>query len=66
MIDKDGPERFGGGKLQDYAINSNTEGRKFVTNITKEKPESMPPEITSSTCLMGLAEKDSGNNNSSI
>ena len=60
MIDKDCQERFGGGRLQDYAINSNTEGRKFVTNITKDKSDTIPPEMTSNTCLESLRQKDSG------
>lgn len=60
MIDKDCQNRFGGGRLQDYAINSNTEGRKFVTNITKDKADTIPPEITTNTCLENLKQKDSG------
>lgn len=60
LIDKDSTERFGGGRLQDYAINSNTEGGKFVTNIAREKLDTLPPERTAGTCLEDLKSTESG------
>ena len=36
--------RFGGGRLQDYIINSNTNGDAFVNNIVQDKATMVPPE----------------------
>lgn len=35
LIDKGPREKFGGGRLQDYVINSNTYANKFATNVTE-------------------------------
>lgn len=47
-------ERFGGGRLQDYVINSNTFINKFVTNVVDEKPDNLPPEKVRGTQLEKL------------
>jgi hypothetical protein len=44
LIDKDNDDRFGGGRLQDYQINSNTHANKFVTNVTNDKLTTIPKE----------------------
>lgn len=44
IIDKSTPDRFGGGRLQDYAINSNTFANKFASNVLDEKFDTLPPE----------------------
>jgi hypothetical protein len=54
IFDSAPPERFGGGRLQDYIINSNTFGGKFVTNIVQDKPNVIPPEKASGTILESL------------
>jgi len=54
MFDASCPERFGGGRLQDYVINSNTFGGKFVTNIVQDRPNVIPPEKASGTILETL------------
>ena len=51
MFDASSPQRFGGGRLQDYVINSNTFGGKFVTNIVQDRPHVLPPEKASGTVL---------------
>jgi hypothetical protein len=51
LFDSSPPERFGGGRLQDYVINSNTFGGKFVTNVVQDKPNVIPPERASGTVL---------------
>jgi hypothetical protein len=66
IFDVSSKSRFGGGRLQDYKvrdepisftssfqkqINSNTNGAKFVTNITHDRPNVLPPEIASGTPL---------------
>jgi len=60
MIDRDNVDRFGGGHLQDYVINSNTFGRNFVTNITKDKPDSFPSDKIFNTCLQDLTRTETG------
>lgn len=45
VIDRGSLERFGGGRLQDYSINSNTFAVKFATNVLDDKYESLPPEV---------------------
>lgn len=42
-------ERIGGGRLQDYIINSNTWINKFATNVLDEKPDNLPPETMKGT-----------------
>jgi hypothetical protein len=44
VIDAGTMERIGGGRLQDYVINSNTWINKFATNVTEEKLNNLPPE----------------------
>lgn len=56
MIDKGNLERFGGGRLQDYAINSNTWAGKFVTNVIADKGDNLPPESIEGTILEKLRE----------
>lgn len=51
IIDKSPTERFGGGRLHDYVINSNTYGSQFVNVICEEKLNKEPPETISGTCL---------------
>lgn len=46
--------RFGGGRLSDYILNSNTFAGKFVTNVTGEKLNVVPKEITENTILTEL------------
>ena len=53
IIDKGPRNKFGGGKLQDYAINSNTFANKFASNVLEDKPDSLPPE----SCQGSLLEK---------
>ena len=56
VIDAQPQERFGGGKLQDYVINSNTNADKFVSNVVEEKPNMLPPEsVCGSSRLSALA-----------
>ena len=54
IIDKSSKARFGGGRLQDYAINSNTYANKFASSVLDDKPASIPPEKCSGTSLEGL------------
>lgn len=54
LIDQGGASKFGGGKLQEYVINSNTSGNKFVDNIIEEKPEHIPKESIHKTPLVEL------------
>jgi hypothetical protein len=42
-------DRIGGGRLQDYIINSNTWINKFATNVLDEKPDNLPPETMKGT-----------------
>mmetsp|Transcript_12468 Transcript_12468/g.12882 ORF Transcript_12468/g.12882 Transcript_12468/m.12882 type:complete len:1070 (-) Transcript_12468:84-3293(-) len=56
-----GPKtRFGGGKLQDYKINSNTNGAKFVTNLTQDRPNVLPPEVATGTPLEHIGKTKLG------
>ena len=59
LIDSSAEQRLGGGKLQDYAISSNTWGNKFYTNVLEEKPEALPPEIIANSPLRSLVEQGS-------
>lgn len=54
LIDKDDGSRLGGGKLQDYDINSNTYASKFATNVVNPIPTNIPPESVSDTILESL------------
>ena len=54
LVDRCARDRFGGGKLQDYAINSNTWANKFVHNCTEDKPDTVPPESVKGTPLDAL------------
>ena len=54
VIDSQSFERFGGGRLQDYAINSNTDGDAFVTNILQDRKKMIPPEFASNSNLAEL------------
>ena len=56
IIDKCGMDRFGGGTLQDYVINSNTHANKFVTNVLENKPDVVPPESSQGTLLENLKD----------
>ena len=56
IIDKCGIDRFGGGTLQDYVINSNTYANKFVTNVIENKPDVVPPESSQGTLLENLRD----------
>jgi hypothetical protein len=56
LVDSGTKERFGGGSLQDYAINSNTYVNKFVSHLTEEKLDNLPPERIKGTVLEKLAK----------
>ena len=56
IIDKCGMDRFGGGTLQDYVINSNTHANKFVTNVLETKLDVVPPESSQGTLLENLKD----------
>lgn len=60
IIDKDHQDRFGGGKLQDYIVNSNTYGSKFATNITCNKDEVIPKETIHNTKFASLEDSLAG------
>ena len=56
LIDASDLDRFGGGRLQDYMINSNTFGRKFVSNVVDDMPGMLPPETVADTPLESLRD----------
>eukprot|EP00602_Paraphysomonas_sp_CaronLab_P005741 CAMPEP_0185032342 /NCGR_PEP_ID=MMETSP1103-20130426/20321_1 /TAXON_ID=36769 /ORGANISM="Paraphysomonas bandaiensis, Strain Caron Lab Isolate" /LENGTH=1063 /DNA_ID=CAMNT_0027568195 /DNA_START=198 /DNA_END=3389 /DNA_ORIENTATION=+ len=56
MFDMCSRASIGGGRLQHYKINSNTNGSKFVTNITQDRPNALPPEIATGTVLEPLGK----------
>ena len=56
IIDGSSRERFGGGRLQDYLINSNTFAKKFVSNVIDDKPNMLPPEMVTGTPLESLRQ----------
>lgn len=60
IVDKENRSRFGGGKLQDYIVNSNTYGSKFATNITCNKDEVIPKETISNTTFASLKDSLAG------
>jgi hypothetical protein len=49
-----GTGRFGTGKLGSYTICSNTDASSFVTSLTVDKPDALPPEYATGTLLAGL------------
>jgi len=53
LIDEGAPDKFGGGKLQDYVINANTWANKFVTNVMDDK-DVLPKETVAGTPLQVL------------
>lgn len=53
LVERGGLDRLGGGRFQDYIINSNTHVDKFVLNVTQDKPEYLPPEGVKHTVLEG-------------
>ena len=55
LVDSGASDRLGGGRLQDYIINSNTFGGKFVTNIVQDKLNLSPPEKATGTILESLS-----------
>ena len=54
LIDHCSAERLGGGRLQDYAINSNTFANKFASNVLDDKQDTLPPESCVTTCFEKL------------
>lgn len=54
IIDKDDENRFGGGRLQDYLINSNTWANKFVSNVLSDKSNVIPKESVTGSILERL------------
>lgn len=51
MLDACHEDQFGGGRLQEYAINSNTNGENFVHNVLQDKPYLLPSETATGSCL---------------
>ena len=47
-------DRIGGGRLQDYLINSNTFANKFYSGVMDCQPTNLPPESVAGTCLARL------------
>eukprot|EP01038_Epipyxis_sp_PR26KG_P010627 gene10627-14270_t len=58
LVDKSPIQRLGGGRLQDYVINSNTYASKFVSNVLNEKLDVFPEEKTSNTLLEKLKQSE--------
>lgn len=58
LIDAGNADRLGGGRLQDYVINSNTFGSKFYSNIMNPQPTNLPPETVSGTSLARFDKVD--------
>jgi hypothetical protein len=59
IIDQSSSDRFGGGRLQDYAINSNTFANKFASNVVETKIDTLPPEsLPAGSCFEKLRESD--------
>lgn len=54
LIDQCSIDRFGGGRLQDYAINSNTFANKFASNVLDDKADTLPPESCTNSCFEKL------------
>ncbi len=59
MFDSGPLDRLGGGRLQDYVINSNTWIAKFASNVLEEKPDNLPPEHVRGTILDRLSNMNS-------
>jgi hypothetical protein len=53
-------ERMGGGRLQDYRINSNTFADSFFTSVLQQKLAQLPPESVAGTELACLAHSNAG------
>jgi hypothetical protein len=62
IIDGCTRERFGGGRLQDYLIKSNTFAKKFVSNVIDDKLGMIPPEKVTGTPLESLRDSLIGQN----
>jgi len=60
VLDADRADRLGGGRLQDYVINSNTNGDAFVNNVLQDRPALIPPEASQGTCLESLRPRGTG------
>lgn len=58
IIDQCTLKRFGGGRLQDYVINSNTFANKFAANVLEDKADSLPPETCKGTYFEKLKESE--------
>jgi hypothetical protein len=58
IIDQCTLKRFGGGRLQDYVINSNTFANKFASNVLEDKGDSLPPETCKGTYFEKLKESE--------
>lgn len=58
IIDQCTLKRFGGGRLQDYAINSNTFANKFASNVLEDKCDSLPPESITGSYFEKLKESE--------
>jgi hypothetical protein len=58
IIDQGSLARFGGGRLQDYSINSNTFAVKFASNVLDDKYESLPPEVCTGSHFEKLRTSD--------
>jgi hypothetical protein len=58
IIDQCTLKRFGGGRLQDYVINSNTFANKFASNVLEDKADSLPPETCKGTYFEKLKESE--------
>ena len=56
LFDRGSSQKLGGGRLQDYLINSNTFGSKFVSNVVMDRPGMLPPEISTNTALEALRQ----------
>lgn len=59
VIDGDSDTRLGGGRLQDYLINSNTWAEKFFSNVMTSFPAALPPESIENSVLESLSDKTS-------
>ncbi|CAM9525804.1 unnamed protein product, partial [Discosporangium mesarthrocarpum] len=51
ILDADADDTIGAGRLVEYQINSNTHASKFASNVIRDRPDSVPPEIASGTLL---------------
>ena len=58
LLDKDSIDRLGGGRLQDYVINSNTYANKIPIHVLEDRLDMLPSECCTGTLLEQL--KNSG------